>query len=1149
MSIDQQLTEVDSKKNKIRKAQQKESRNLNNFMTQFCKYALARTETNERIAMLNWLRKFLDDAFTGVVTDLQEQYHTTWTDTRKDTTEEDIKVQLLHHLKVISEKIKSASFKVHHIMREIAQIYEAVCSSQESRAVCGFEVDRLPEFGAEIMMSGLAIELLDGDANHIPLKWISAVLDKLIQNIKDQRVFVISVLGLQSSGKSTLLNVLFGLQFAVSAGRCTKGAFMQLVPVQEELRDQQHFDYVLLVDTEGLQSVEADASLTHDNELATFVVGLGDVTIINVMGENTAEIQNILPICFQAFLRMASVEIKPRCFLVQQNITETAAKDKTQEGRRQLISKLDEMSKIAAEAEDREVTGFSDIIQFDAETHVFYFKNYFDGDPPMAPPKPSYTQNAQELKTKLLSIAKMQDSCKPPLISELRTRIQHLWNALMKENFVFHFKNALQYMVYSKLEQHYGTWSWKLRKHALETQNTLHYKIISNESHDTPTGQFKQDFDSIYQDIKVEVDKYFREEKYPEILVQWRNSIDKRLETLNTELIEETYAIERELINMKTYRLELDQRRRKYEADLLQKSKNLATQIKTEKLSEEELYVQFNTMWTEWENRVAAEKPQKNPRNIQAEVEKVLEICFQKFWNIIFPIKEEPCCNVDGIVKDSCKRFLRSLEKLMIFELASQRVQDGIEQILAKRDKENFGINDNFIHHMVSEINSMIEQYEKSSGIQFIGVIKAQIAVNACIKAVKNLKTLNENFIRTHDPLIYFNSKKEEYFNLFKHVFEGATSVTFFVRYLVNYLQTAVQDAVTKKLCIDIVGDLKSNLPAFTGNRSKLENYILKYLAEKEKFDLYVKYIHEPQNVLKMFITEHTEMYLSDKTKMERMVRAAWSSFIKPIISNSNLATIKLVEIQGNVNASAWLDEFCGKLSRHMAISRMDLKNIEKEDLQDPDFFNKHFAERLKLAIDSGSKKHTEQFTSGPMLFRFTSRPDDILFKLLNGCWEQCPFCKAVCTNTIPDHDCDHSVHLHRPQVLGNVCNKSPDPADEYWPESPINTEKQFFLKFCTSVVKSSYKFFSAKSESWVSFREYRQAGPPYDRWNIQDHGSEGLYWKWFICTFRAQLEEFYGGKFEGCGEIPKEWEEITKMEALSELNIMDSTLCLFTIY
>ena len=39
----------------------------------------------------------------------------------------------------------------------------------------------------------------------------------------NKRIHVITILGPQSSGKSTLLNYLFGAKFQVSAGRCTKG--------------------------------------------------------------------------------------------------------------------------------------------------------------------------------------------------------------------------------------------------------------------------------------------------------------------------------------------------------------------------------------------------------------------------------------------------------------------------------------------------------------------------------------------------------------------------------------------------------------------------------------------------------------------------------------------------------------------------------------------------------------------------------------------------------------------------------------------------------------------------------------------------------------------------------------------------------------
>ena len=84
------------------------------------------------------------------------------------------------------------------------------------------------------------------------MQWFHAVYFKLGQKTNDAKIFVISVLGIQSSGKSTILNTMFGLEFPVSAGRCTRGAFASLIDVGESLHLSSQFDYVLIIDTEGL---------------------------------------------------------------------------------------------------------------------------------------------------------------------------------------------------------------------------------------------------------------------------------------------------------------------------------------------------------------------------------------------------------------------------------------------------------------------------------------------------------------------------------------------------------------------------------------------------------------------------------------------------------------------------------------------------------------------------------------------------------------------------------------------------------------------------------------------------------------------------------------------------------------------------------
>ncbi|XP_005754860.1 interferon-induced very large GTPase 1-like, partial [Pundamilia nyererei] len=254
-------------------------------------------------------------------------YDDKWTELKalkKKHNKSDLLTSKQTELEEISKKLQSATFGLEHIFREMGQIYEAHRAVQaESRAVkpkhTNTDWSKYPELAADLMISGHPVELMDGDAGHVPLTWISGFLDEVIKKLGDQRVFVLSVLGLQSSGKSTMLNAMFGLQFAVSAGRCTKGAFMQLVKVSEEIKKDFQFDYFLVVDTEGLRALELAGNSTrhHDNALATFVVGLGSLTLINIFGENPADMQDVLQIVVQAFMRMKKVKLSPSCVFKQ----------------------------------------------------------------------------------------------------------------------------------------------------------------------------------------------------------------------------------------------------------------------------------------------------------------------------------------------------------------------------------------------------------------------------------------------------------------------------------------------------------------------------------------------------------------------------------------------------------------------------------------------------------------------------------------------------------------------------------------------------------------------------------------------------------------------------------------------------------------
>ncbi|XP_027766745.1 interferon-induced very large GTPase 1-like, partial [Empidonax traillii] len=206
-SIEHHRSQIETEKAAIRRKQLEQAFPLNQLMKLFLGFLHSQAADTQKY-FLQWMKVFMDDLSSGR----------------------------------LSDEIKDSSIGLEHLLREVGQIYEAFQSMSSEHE----NVVYLPKIAADLMVSGYPVELMDGDASYVPLRWVGAIFDSLIERLGDKRVFVLSVLGLQSTGKSTLLSALFGLQFNVSAGRCTQGVFMQLLPLDEQLQQDLDFDYMLV---------------------------------------------------------------------------------------------------------------------------------------------------------------------------------------------------------------------------------------------------------------------------------------------------------------------------------------------------------------------------------------------------------------------------------------------------------------------------------------------------------------------------------------------------------------------------------------------------------------------------------------------------------------------------------------------------------------------------------------------------------------------------------------------------------------------------------------------------------------------------------------------------------------------------------------
>ncbi len=464
--------------------------------------------------------------------------------------------KLKNELEELQEEIINSSLGLEHMFRELGQVYEAALYGKiraKSTALVDDYIHSLPKVAAGLLIEGYPFEIMDGDAAHVPLQWVKAVIKEAVALLDDPNVFVLSVIGLQSTGKSTMLNATFGLQFNVSAGRCTRGAFMQLLPLDEDLRTKTKCSYVIIVDTEGLRAPELDPTKTrnHDNELATFVIGLANMTLINIYGEVPGDIDDILQISVHAFLRMSRVKYYPSCQFVHQN---AGVNIKGEVSRAKFTQKLNRFTTNAAREEhfDSQYETFNDVIKFDDQTDVHYFPGLWKGDPPMAPVNEGYSHTAQSLKMQLIQNVCKRASLQPASsemgklgdlsLSSFYVKIGDLWKTLLKEKFVFSFKNTLEIKAYNALEFAYYTWGWRFKSAMLVWEQKAENEILT-EPYESLTTKVEQTLRELreyvsstqYEPLREEMEEFFNG-KQSEILIQWKAKFEIRLESLSREL-------------------------------------------------------------------------------------------------------------------------------------------------------------------------------------------------------------------------------------------------------------------------------------------------------------------------------------------------------------------------------------------------------------------------------------------------------------------------------------------------------------------------------------------------------------------------------------------------------------------------------------
>ena len=167
----------------------------------------------------------------------------------------------------------------------------------------------------QLLLQGFSFEFLTRSSLNFGLKLLQTHLNELGL----ERVFTVGVLGPQSSGKSTLLNSMFGTTFDTSQGRCTQGLHMSLQPIRQARETR----FLVIIDSEGLHGTERNDP-EFENKMCLFLMNTCDCLLVNVKSEFGKSIYNDLQFALFSANLFRSFRTVSEVFFVFNQINENS---------------------------------------------------------------------------------------------------------------------------------------------------------------------------------------------------------------------------------------------------------------------------------------------------------------------------------------------------------------------------------------------------------------------------------------------------------------------------------------------------------------------------------------------------------------------------------------------------------------------------------------------------------------------------------------------------------------------------------------------------------------------------------------------------------------------------------------------------------
>ncbi|CAG8536656.1 22870_t:CDS:2 [Cetraspora pellucida] len=940
------------------------------------------------------------------------------------------KIKIREEITKLWKEVDNTSLGIEHFIRELEQMYKIFISDPKKitsdNGLTKENISKLPEYYAELLISGHTIELIDGDSSTISEAWFLAVCNCIDKKIPNLKIFVISILGLQSSGKSTLLNTLFASKFAVSTGRCTKGLLMQFLFLEKELSNQLDVDAFILIDTEGLGAPEKMGDLESekkDRMLATFVMRISNLTIINIVEESTREILQIVTGIIM------NLDISPDILMVQHVTKKNSIKFIDIE--RKFYETLQGVLEITRKEDNKaRAYNFERLSRLKDKKLLKLFSSFKDDITAHSSPSKQYHKDIVDFYNSIIDNCKTSQSKKK--FSDWFPLIKSYWDVVSNENSSFEeIKETYDFIEFgNQIANLKGIIDMAFLKHKELIENNIRfivYKWVSNKDSSVNSINLKcgklikklnnipelknlvdceeckkvnKEKDKLDKYLEKKNDKKFKEEANQTIT----NYIISRREFISTKL---ENMLEGILIRNR-FSIFIDR--------ILEEILSTWKKLPDEKKFEEEA----NKIWKQLRDRVSIE----NEDFINEEIDDIINEEYETMWTSDFfenyKLRIIPeLSKIDAIYNVSSSKFFKDkcMEQDNITRLKKE-INLVVGQIL--RNIKRF--NPKIVRDLKGKIEKKLKDLSTKLNVKFNPNFEMNVHVYTLLNFREEMVKIQEIWDKDNAPLSVLDQRKDEYIEMIKlrlqyghsHMYKGHLTGAYLLR------------AIHKKAVNAENRDRREHafrIPWIKNSETiRLEYFIeLAEQVHNGDKDKAIQHFLKPQESIEEWFKNNVNKYTrkGKGRKYEKTLNTEFD-YVRQEIRNCK----SYEDIKKFVNV--YMTQVDGI---NYQLNIKDSSIAENFDL---------FHEAILKELDSRGNGHCQlEEKSLPNIY------DDELIKNRLGCTKSCYWCGALCwgerghDNDIGETKIHHSSHqpaglrgthdIETNLLLSEACHNSPD--------------------------------------------------------------------------------------------------------------------------